>query len=79
MNDNNDYVTHVGGDWCPHVVSVRRRFKMLGKTIQLGEIIDAVQAHNPQIVEFYYGACRNDYSGNRALSGLIRGAVEVFR
>ena len=79
MNSNSDYVTHVGGDWCPHVVSVRRRFKMLGKTLSLGEIIDEVQRHDPAIVEFYYGACRGDYSGSEFKSAAIRAAVAVFR
>lgn len=79
MNDNGDYVNGVGGDWCPHVVSVRRRFKLIGKSINLGEIIDAVIAHDPNITQFYYGACRGDYSGSRIKSGLIRAAVEVLR
>ncbi len=79
MNDNQGYVAHVGGDWCPHVVSVRRRFRMIGKTILLGDIIDAVQQHDATIVEFYYGACRGDYSGSAVKSALIRGAIEVFR
>lgn len=79
MNDNRDYLTGVGGDWCPHVVSVRRRFKMIGKSITLGEIIDAVQQHDANIVEFYYGACRGDYSGSAVKSAFIRAVAEVFR
>ncbi|MFL6601287.1 MAG: putative adhesin [Steroidobacteraceae bacterium] len=79
MNMNQAFVAGAGGDWCPHVVSVRRRFKMIGKSIPLGEIIDAVQQHNPQIVVFYYGACRDDFSGSAVRSALIRTMIELRR
>jgi hypothetical protein len=81
MSENQDYMRVVGGNWCPHVVSVRRRFKMIGKTIQLGEIIDAVQHHDANIVGFYYGACRADHTrgvGGAVKSALIRGVIEVY-
>jgi hypothetical protein len=79
MNQNQGYAAHANGNWCPHVVSVRRRFKMMGKTILLGEIIDAVQQHNPNIVDFYYGGCRVDHSASAVKSAFMRAAVEVLR
>jgi hypothetical protein len=65
-------------EWCPHVVSVRRRFRCLGKTVQLGEVIDAVLAHNDAITDFYLGGCRGDLSRRPVRSFLTRAAIEVF-
>ena len=77
MNDNGGFVTHVGGDWCPHVVTVRRRFQFIGKSILLGDVIDAVQGYDATIVEFYYGACRGDYSGSTVMSAWARTKLEI--
>lgn len=79
MVDNQQYAQVVGGGWCPHVVSVRRRFYFKGKTVQLGDVINLVQQHDPNIVDFYYGACRGDRSGDQLTSICVRGLIEAFK
>lgn len=68
-----------GGKWCPHVVTVRRRLKLGGKTMQVGAIIDAVRAHDANITDFYYGGCRAEYGDKPALSLIIRAGIQLFK
>lgn len=75
MQDNYDRANA----WSPHVVSVRRRMQGLGKTIQIGQVIDAVIAHDPAITKFHFGGCRADASDQPFISALIRAAVAVFK
>jgi len=78
MKDNRDLLAHRAASWCPHVVSVRRRFQFIGKTIRLGEIIDAVLAMDPIIDEFIYAPCRGDLSAHPWKSAAKRTRVELF-
>jgi len=75
MNASHAFVQNANGTWCPHVVSIRRRLNLHGKSMLLGEIIDAVLAHDPQITTFYYGGCRGDYSQKPIRSALLRARI----
>lgn len=78
MKTSGDLFAMGGRSWCPHVVSVRRRFQFIGKTIQLGEIIDTVLQQDPAIDEFIYAPCRNDLSAHPWQSAAKRTRRELF-
>ena len=62
--------------WSPHIVTVRRRFKGLGRLVSLGDLVTQVSAFALQqqvpISHFYIAACRGDASGRRLVSTLAR-------
>lgn len=62
------------GDWSPHVVSVRRRWKE-GKSVQLSEVITAVCAHDDSVRRFYFGGCRGDASGSYLMSAFVKAGI----
>ena len=79
MAQNQVYAVQSQNDWCPHVVSVRRRLGIQGKTITVGEVITEVIKHDHSINTFIYGGCRSDYSSSKLLSRFIKIAVQVAR
>jgi hypothetical protein len=49
-----------GPNWLPHYACVRnRRFPFADTYLWLSNVIQLVQAHNPNVVNFYIAACRN--------------------
>jgi hypothetical protein len=60
------------GNWTPHIVTVRRRFRGLGRLTTLSDLVPAVLLHAPAITRFYIAACRGDASKKRFLSFLAR-------
>lgn len=65
-----------GGDrlahWAPHIVTVRRRFRCLGRLITLADTIPAILKHEPSITTIYICACRGDHTSSRFKSFLAR-------
>ena len=78
MGDSHDYLLNAGGSWCPNIVMPRRRM-LKGKTISLGEVIDAVTQQYNHITKFIYGGCRSDYSQDFILSSLIRARIALYK
>jgi hypothetical protein len=52
-----------GGDWEPHVVTIRNRKLGERRTMHLSNVIAEVQAAYPHITEFHLAGCRQTKSG----------------
>ena len=63
----------MGSAWTPHIVTVRRRFRGLGRLVKLSALVPAVKAHEQAINEFFIAACRGDKL-SRGIGGAIKSA-----
>jgi hypothetical protein len=62
----------MGNAWTPHIVTVRRRFRGLGRLVKLSEVVPAITAHEPTVNEFFIAACRGE-----KLSKGVMGAIKT--